>query len=100
MSKFISNKHTKSIVTGLALGLVTATTAVGAAGVDTLDGADTDYSHPYKISYDESAYGSGAKQASFVLEQDYYEYTPRRIDGLETAEFAAFEVPDHLVVSD
>jgi len=101
MTKKTSNFYAKTLATGVALGAIIATTGVNAAGsVHILDDAITDYNGMYFVSKTTSTYDTDQKQTSYVLEQDYYDYTPRSFDSLEEAEFAAFEVPEDLIVSD
>lgn len=101
MTKTTSKLYAKTLATGVALGAIIATTGVNAAGsVHILDDAITDYNSTYSVSKTTSTYGTDQKRTSYVLEQDYYDYTPQSFDNLEEAEFAAFEVPDSLIVSD
>ena len=95
-----SRQIIKTLATCLAISALAIATSVSAAGTQTLNVANTDFDNTQSVSKMESTYGSDVKTTSFVLEYDYDEYTSRSADNLEEAEFAAFEVPEQLVISD
>ena len=98
MSKLTSSQIAKTLATGLVFTALAFSTSVSAAGSRILSEANTDFDNTYSVSDVESTYASDSSQPS-VLKLNKYDYEPRRAD-LEEAEFAAFEVPDALIVSD
>ena len=96
----LSNRNLFHAVAGIALGTLLATTGVSAQSEGMLNGAVTDFDQTSSVSDNIPTYQSDASENSYVLELDYNDYTSRRIDDLEEAEFAAFEVPEALEVSD
>lgn len=88
-----------ALTTAIAVIALIASFSVSAAGTQILDQAAVDFDNTSEISSRESTYDSGNKH-SFILKADYYDYAPANYGELEVAEFAAFEVPDNLVVSD
>ena len=100
MTKTTSKLYAKTLATSLALGAIIATTGVSAAGVHILEDAITDYNGKDFVSSTTSSYDTDEVKTSYVLEQDYYDYSPRSLEKLEEAEFAAFEVPEELIVQD
>jgi hypothetical protein len=47
-----------------------------------------------------SSYATSDHQTAIILEESYYDWSPQSFAGQEEAEFAAFEVPDDLRVTD
>ena len=88
-----------AITTAIAIIALIASFSVSAAGTQILDQAAVDFDNTSEISSRESTYDSGNNN-SFILKADYYDYAPVNYNELDEAEFAAFEVPDNLVVSD
>ena len=94
-----SNKHLLAF--GLAFGAAVAATSVSAAnGVSVLDDAILDYAG--QAPSDEISQGSSVDtyETDVVLSESYYDWTLKDFQGLEEAEFAAFEVPDALRIHD
>ena len=91
----------KTLAIGIAFGAIVTTTGVSAAGnAHELDDAIMDYNSGFSVSRTTSTYSTDGYQTAIILEEDYYDYTPRRTETLEEAEFAAFEVPEDLIVHD
>ena len=99
MKKLTASRIATTLATGLFVATLTVSTSVSAAGARILNEANMDFDNTYSISSSESTYTSEPSQSTSVLDQNQYDY---KVDpaGLEEAEFAAFEVPDALVVSD
>ena len=101
MTKLTSHLNVKTFATALAFAAAVATTSVGAEGANTLDDAITDYSRTDSLFTQDSTYDTDARDETWTaLETEHYDYTPRSDGSLEEGEFAAFEVPDVLNVSD
>ena len=69
--------------------------------ISVLDDAILDYSSHDLSTLQSSQSSAGNKKSQNVLDGTYQDYTQVQIDGLEEAEFAAFEnIPDDLRVHD
>lgn len=85
----------------LVLGASVAFAGLGSVGTaDVLDDAIVDYSGNGPSSVAASSYRTGDYQTTTLLEEDYYDWSSQNQEGLEEAEFAAFEVPEDLRVND
>ena len=99
MKKLTSSHVAKTLATGLVVATLTLATNVSADSSQILNDANRDFDNTYSISNVESTYSSDSNQTATILDKNQYDYEQQRTD-LEEAEFAAFEVPDALVVSD
>ena len=91
-------KHTIGV---FLFGTTIAVSSVGVADtLHTLDDAILDYSGTSPTSLSSSYSQTGRYQTTIVLDESYYDWSPRSFQRLEEAEFAAFEVPDDLEVQD
>ncbi len=99
MKKLTASRIATTLATCLFVAALTVSTSVSAAGARILNEANMDFDNTSSISSSESTYTSERSRSASVLDQNQYDYKVYP-DGLEEAEFAAFEVPDALVVSD
>ena len=85
----------------LVLGASVAFASLGSvATADILDDAIMDYSGNGPSSVATSTYRTSDHQTTTFLEESYYDWSSQNLEGLEEAEFAAFEVPEDLRVND
>lgn len=85
----------------LVLGVaVVFASLVKVATTDVLDDAIMDYSGNGPSSLAVSNYRSGDRETTTLLEESYYDWSSQNLEGMEEAEFAAFEVPEDLKVKD
>ena len=94
MKTVTKSSYKRSLTFGLALAAVVGASSVGAAtGVSILDDSILDYSGQPPTNEVSRGSSVDAYNSDEVLSEYYYDWSLNKLQGLEEAEFAAFEGP-------